>query len=120
MTVVLVVEDNPVNRDVIGRRASRRGFSVFFAEDGPEGVLAAATQRPDIILMDINLGDMDGYEATRLILADPRSAAIPVIAVTANAFETDRQQALAAGCVDFDTKPINFERLIGNCLPGRR
>lgn len=93
MTVVLVVEDNPVNRDVVGRRLTRRGFSVRFAEDGPAGVLAAAIQRPDVILMDITLGDMDGYEATRLIWADPRNAEVPIIALTANVFETDRQKA---------------------------
>jgi CheY-like chemotaxis protein len=113
MTVVLIVEDNPVNRELLGRRLERRGYSIRFAEDGPAGVSAASEFLPDVILMDIGLGDMDGCEATRLIKADPQTSRIPVIALTASAFESDRQKALAAGCDDFDTKPVDLPRLLG-------
>ncbi|HUH76175.1 MAG TPA: response regulator [Devosia sp.] len=113
MAVVLIVEDNPTNRDVLGRRLERRGFAIRFAEDGPSGIAAAKAFLPDVILMDIGLGEMDGCEATRRILADPQTAALPVIALTASAFETDRANALAAGCVDFDTKPVDLPRLLG-------
>lgn len=113
MTLVLIVEDNPINRDVLGRRLERRGFSIRFAEDGPSGIAAAKTLMPDVILMDIGLGEMDGCEATRRILADPEMAAIPIIALTASAFESDRAKALAAGCIDFDTKPVDLPRLLG-------
>lgn len=113
MAVVLIVEDNPTNRDVLGRRLERRGFAIRFAEDGPSGIAAARQLLPDVILMDIGLGEMDGCEATRHILADPHTAQLPVIALTASAFETDRANALAAGCVDFDTKPVDLPRLLG-------
>jgi two-component system, cell cycle response regulator DivK len=113
MYLILVVEDNPMNRDVLGRRLERRGFDVRFAEDGPSGILAAKTVNPDLILMDIGLGDMDGCEATRHIKADPATASIPIIALTASAFESDRTKALAAGCNDFDTKPVDLARLLG-------
>jgi CheY-like chemotaxis protein len=113
MAVVLIVEDNTTNRDVLGRRLERRGFAIRFAEDGPSGIAAAKAFLPDVILMDIGLGEMDGCEATRRILADPQTAALPVIALTASAFETDRANALAAGCVDFDTKPVDLPRLLG-------
>ena len=113
MTLVLIVEDNPINRDVLGRRLERRGFSIRFAEDGPSGIAAAKALRPDVILMDIGLGEMDGCEATRRIRADAETAAIPIIALTASAFESDRAKALAAGCIDFDTKPVDLPRLLG-------
>lgn len=113
MTVVLIVEDNPTNRDVLGRRLERRGYLVRFAEDGPSGVAAAVNLQPDVILMDIGLGDMDGWEATRRIKADRETAAIPVIALTASAFESDRVKSFAAGCSDFDTKPVDLPRLLG-------
>ncbi|MCB1428115.1 MAG: response regulator [Nitratireductor sp.] len=112
MTMVLVVEDNPVNRDVLGRRLERRGYTVRFAVDGPSGIVAAQTQNPDIILMDIGLGEMDGCEATRRLKAQPETRAIPVIALTASAFETDRRKAMDAGCCDFDTKPVDLPRLL--------
>lgn len=113
MPVILVIEDNPINRDVLGRRLEKRGYSVRFAEDGPTGVEAAAKIRPDIILMDIGLGEvMDGWEATRRIKADPETAGIPIIALTASAFESDRKKSLAAGCCDFDTKPVDLVRLL--------
>ena len=93
MPIVLIVEDNPINRDVLGRRLERRGYSVRFAEDGPTGIEAAASLKPDIILMDIGLGElMDGWEATRRIKANRKTAGIPIIALTASAFESDRQK----------------------------
>ena len=113
MALVLIVEDNPINRDVLGRRLERRGFSIRFAEDGPSGIAAAKALMPDVILMDIGLGEMDGCEATRRIRADPETAALPIIALTASAFESDRANALAAGCIDFDTKPVDLPRLLG-------
>ncbi|KKC36547.1 chemotaxis protein CheY [Devosia epidermidihirudinis] len=113
MALVLIVEDNPINRDVLGRRLERRGFSIRFAEDGPSGITAAKVLKPDVILMDMGLGEMDGCEATQRILADPETAHIPIIALTASAFESDRVRALAAGCVDFDTKPVDLQRLLG-------
>jgi CheY-like chemotaxis protein len=120
MPVVLIIEDNPINRDVLGRRLERRGFSVRFAEDGPTGIEAAARLNPDIILMDIGLGEgMDGWEATRRIKANPQIAHIPIIALTASAFESDRKKSLAAGCCDFDTKPVDLIRLLSkmeSCL----
>ena len=113
MVLVLIVEDNPVNRDILGRRLERRGFSVRFAEDGLSGIKAANELWPDVILMDIGLGEgIDGWETTRRLKADPATSDIPVIALTASAFETDRQKSLAAGCCDFDTKPIDLQRLL--------
>jgi len=113
MTMVLIVEDNPINRDVLGRRLERRGYSIRFAEDGPTGISAAKALRPDVILMDIGLGEMDGLETTRRIKADPATSGIPIIALTASAFESDREKSLAAGCCDFDTKPVDLVRLLG-------
>jgi len=113
MALILIIEDNPINRDVLGRRLERRGFAIRFAEDGPSGIAAAKLLMPDVILMDIGLGEMDGYEATRCIRADPATAAVPIIALTASAFESDRVKALAAGCIDFDTKPVDLPRLLG-------
>lgn len=112
MNLVLIIEDNPVNRDVLGRRLERRNFNVRFAEDGPSGIEAAKTLQPDIILMDIGLGEMDGCEATRRIKSDPETLNIPIIALTASAFETDRKNAMEAGCCDFDTKPVDLPRLL--------
>src|SRR5262245_15550307 len=109
MPLVLIIEDNPINRDVLGRRLEQRGYSVRFAEDGPTGIEAAERLRPDVILMDIGLGDiMDGWEATQHIKANPQTAGIPIIALTASAFESDRRKSLAAGCCDFDTKPVDL------------
>lgn len=120
MPKVLLVEDNEINRDMLGRRLQRAGYAVCFAADGPAGVAMAASERPDLVLMDINLGAMDGWEATRRIKADPATAGIPIIALTAHALATDRDKSLAAGCIDFDTKPINLPRLLAKmsaCLP---
>lgn len=113
MTVVLIIEDNPINRDVLGRRLERRGYNIRFAEDGPSGIRTARELKPDVILMDIGLGEMDGWEATRRIKADPATTTIPIIALTASAFESDREKSLAAGCCDFDTKPVDLPRLLG-------
>ena len=113
MTTILVIEDNPINRDVLGRRLTRRGYTVRFAEDGPSGIATTQSLQPDLILMDIGLGEMDGCEATKRLKLDPETVNIPVIALTASAFETDRTNALEAGCCDFDTKPIDLPRLLG-------
>lgn len=113
MAMVLIIEDNPVNRDVLGRRLERRGFTVRFAVDGPSGIEATRSLKPDVVLMDIGLGEMDGCEATRRIKKDPETVNIPVIALTASAFETDRRRAMEAGCCDFDTKPVDLPRLLG-------
>ena len=112
MTLVLIVEDNPVNRDVLGRRLERRGYNIRFAEDGPTGVEAAIGLKPDIILMDIGLGEMDGWEATRRIKASAEGADIPILALTASAFESDRQKSFEAGCSEFETKPVDLPRLL--------
>lgn len=112
MTQILIVEDNPINRDVLGRRLERRGYTVRFAEDGQTGIDMAAELMPDLILMDIGLAGMDGCETTRRIKAQPKTANIPIIALTASAFASDRERTLAAGCCDFDTKPIDLSRLL--------
>lgn len=114
MPIVLIIEDNPINRDVLGRRLEKRGYSVRFAEDGPSGIEAAERLMPDVILMDIGLGElMDGWEATRQIKGRASTTNIPIIALTASAFESDRRNSLAAGCCDFDTKPVDLMRLLG-------
>lgn len=120
MTKILLVEDNEENRDMLGRRLQRQGFTVCFAVDGPMGVAMAVLEAPDLILMDIALGDMDGWEATRQIKGNPRSAAIPVIALTAHALATDRAKSFEVGCAEYDTKPVDLPRLLGKiraCLP---
>lgn len=110
---ILVVEDNFANRDMLTRRLQRQGFEVCVAIDGPGGVRMAAEQRPDVILMDVALGPMDGWEATRLIKTQPETASIPIIALTAHALATDRDKSIAVGCADFDTKPVDLARLLG-------
>lgn len=119
MPKILLVEDNEMNRDMLSRRLARRGFEVVIAEDGAQGVAMASSSSPDLILMDMSLPVMDGWEATRQIKASASTARIPVIALTAHAMSGDREQALAAGCDDYDTKPIELDRLlakIGNLL----
>ncbi|MBD1855631.1 response regulator [Leptolyngbya sp. FACHB-1624] len=113
MTRILLVEDNETNRDMLRRRLERKGFDVVVAIDGAEGVAKAQTERPDIVLMDLNLPVLDGWEATRQIKANPQTQKIPVIALTANAIVGDREKALAAGCDEYDTKPVDFTRLLG-------
>jgi two-component system, cell cycle response regulator DivK len=113
MTKVLVVEDNEMNRDMLSRRLIRRGFQVIFAVDGQQGVDLARSERPDIILMDMSLPVMDGWEATRRVKSDDATRAVPVIGLTAHAMAGDREKAIEAGCDDYDTKPVELERLIG-------
>jgi two-component system cell cycle response regulator DivK len=113
MPKILLVEDNEMNRDMLSRRLTRRGYEVVIAVDGQQGVDLAASVGPDVILMDMSLPVIDGWEATRRIKAGAATAAIPVIALTAHAMSGDREQALAAGCDDYDTKPIELERLLG-------
>jgi two-component system cell cycle response regulator DivK len=110
---ILLVEDNEMNRDMLSRRLIRRGFEVVLATDGQEGVAMAAQEAPDLILMDMSLPVTDGWEATRLIRANGGCRTIPIIALTAHAMAGDRDRALAAGCDDYDTKPVDFERLLG-------
>jgi len=113
MTKVLLVEDNEMNRDMLSRRLVRRGFEVIFAVDGQQGVALAKSERPDIILMDMSLPVIDGWEATRRVKADDATRSVPVIGLTAHAMSGDREKAIAAGCDDYDTKPVELERLIG-------
>jgi two-component system cell cycle response regulator DivK len=113
MTRVLLVEDNEMNRDMLARRLTRRGFEVIFAVDGQQGVDLARTERPDIILMDMSLPVLDGWEATRRVKADDATRSVPVIGLTAHAMSGDRERAIEAGCDDYDTKPVELDRLIG-------
>ena len=112
MPRILLVGDNEMNRDMLGRRLERRGYEVCFAADGPAGIAMAESARPDLILMDIGLGEMDGWEATRRIKRQPATAAIPVIALTAHALATDRARSVEVGCAEYDTKPVDFARLM--------
>jgi CheY-like chemotaxis protein len=112
MTRVLLVEDNEMNRDMLSRRLRRRGFEVLIAVDGAEGLLLAAAEKPDLILMDMSLPVLDGWEATRRLKATPDTAGIPVIGLTAHAMATDRDKCLEAGCDDYDTKPVELSRLL--------
>jgi len=121
MVRILLVEDNPENRDMLSRRLLKRGFQLLYAEDGAEAVSCASAELPDLILMDLNLPVMDGWEATRRIKANPATAGIPVIALTAHAMSGDNQTARAAGCDDYDTKPVELPRLLEKIqalLPG--
>lgn len=113
MPKILLIEDNEMNRDMLARRLARRGFEVLTAEDGERGTEAALNEAPAIILMDMSLPSLDGWEATRMLKADPRTRAIPVIALTAHAMPGDRDRALAAGCDDYETKPVEFASLLG-------
>lgn len=112
MTKILLVEDNALNRDMLTRRLERKGFDVCAAVDGPTGVDMAASEQPDIILMDIALGKMDGWEATAQIRARESTARIPIIALTAHALESDRRKSIEVGCDEFDTKPVDLPRLL--------
>ncbi len=112
MTKILLVEDNEENRDALSRRLQRRGFEVVFAITGPQAVAQAQAERPDLVLMDVNLPEMDGWEATRQIKALPEIAPVPIIALTAHAMTGDRDKALAVGCADHHAKPVDFPRLL--------
>jgi CheY-like chemotaxis protein len=120
MHKILLVEDNEINRDLLTRRLQRHGFTVSCAHDGAAGVAMATSEMPDLILMDVALGEMDGWEATQLIKANPATSAIPIVALTAHALATDRAKSVEVGCSDFDTKPVDMQRLLGKiraCLP---
>jgi two-component system cell cycle response regulator DivK len=112
MSKILLVEDNETNRDMLSRRLIRKGYEVVMAEDGEQAVQMAATEHPDIILMDMSLPVIDGWEATRRVKAHEATRVIPVIALTAHAMAGDREKAMDAGCDDYDTKPIEFPRLL--------
>ncbi len=113
MSKVLLVEDNEMNRDMLSRRLERKGYEVVFAEDGSVAVDMATSEQPDLILMDMSLPILDGWEATRRIKADSATSGIPVIALTAHAMAGDREKAMEVGCEDYDTKPVDFPRLLG-------
>ena len=113
MALILLVEDNEMNRDMLTRRLERRGFEVVVAVDGAEGVAKSKSERPDLVLMDMSLPVMNGWEATRAIRADPETEALPVIALTAHSMPGDREKAMEAGCNDYDVKPVELSRLLG-------
>lgn len=112
MAKILLVEDNEMNSDMLARRLTRRGHEVIVAPDGQDGLDKAHSEAPDLILMDMSLPVLDGWEATRRLKADDKTKAIPVIALTAHAMADDRQKALDAGCDDYDTKPVELKRLL--------
>jgi CheY-like chemotaxis protein len=112
MLTILVIEDNELNRDMLTRRLSRRGFRVISAECGEQGVAMARAEHPDLVLMDLRLPDISGFDATMQLKQHDSTHDIPIIVVSAHAMETHRQQALDAGCDDYDTKPVEFERLL--------
>ena len=112
MPKILLVEDNEMNRDMLSRRLERRGHQILIAVDGEQGVAVAQAEAPDLILMDMSLPVLDGWAATRQLKTSPETKSIPIIALTAHAMESDRQKALAAGCDDFDTKPVELNRLL--------
>ena len=111
MANILLVEDNEMNRDMLTRRLQRRGYSVLNAYDGEQGYFLACTESPDLIVMDISLPVMNGWEVTRLLKTNESTRHIPIVALTAHALVTDRERAFEAGCDDYDTKPVDFERL---------
>lgn len=112
MTKILLVEDNDLNRDMLTRRLTKRGYEVVTATDGEQGLELAQAERPDLVLMDMSLPGIDGWETTRRLRAEAETASIPVIALTAHAMAGDRERALEAGCDDYDTKPVEMDRLL--------
>ena len=112
MPKILIVEDNEENRDSLSRRLQRRGFEVVVAADGKVGVALTQAEKPDLVLMDMNMPELDGWEATRQIKAAPGTQGLPVIALTAHAMSGDRDRALAVGCADYHTKPVDFPKLL--------
>ena len=121
MVRILLVEDNEMNRDMLSRRLVRAGHEVVFAVDGQEAIDKALAEAPDVVLMDLSLPVIDGWEATRRLRADPATAGLRIIALTSHAMAGDREKALAAGCDDYDTKPLDLPRLLGKigALVGR-
>ena len=111
MPKILLVEDNEMNRDMLSRRLQRKGYAVVMAHDGEQGLALAKSECPDLILMDISLPKMDGWQVTKALKSNPETKGIPVIALTAHALSTDRQKAFEIGCDDYDTKPVEFGRL---------
>ena len=109
---ILIVEDNEMNRDVLSRRLARQGFEILVAVDGRSGLIMAETAQPDLILMDLTMPEVDGWECARRLKAAPHTRAIPIIALSAHAMRGDREKALDAGCDEFDTKPIDFNALL--------
>ena len=112
MAKILLVEDNEMNRDMLGRRLEKRGYQIAIAADGPTGLALARSGSPDLILMDMSLPGIDGWEASRQLKADPATAFIPIIALTAHAMAEDREKALAAGCNEYETKPVELTSLL--------
>ncbi len=112
MTRILLVEDNEMNRDMLSRRLKRKGYEVLIAVDGEQGVSMTKAQKPDLVLMDMSLPLLDGWEATRRLKADPTTQSIPIVALTAHAMAGDRDKAIEAGCDDYDTKPVELPRLL--------
>jgi len=112
MARILLVEDNDMNRDMLSRRLQRRGHEVLMAADGMQAILMAESEAPDLILLDMSLPVIDGWEAARRLKASPSTSAVPIIALTAHAMSGDRERALAAGCDDYDTKPVDFPKLL--------
>ena len=112
MTTVLIVEDNELNRDMLTRRLAKKGYDVRCAVDGPEGVAMCREHLPDVVLMDVALGEMSGWEATVILRRDPKTQTIPIIALTAHALESDRRKSVEVGCTDFETKPVSLPDLI--------
>jgi CheY-like chemotaxis protein len=112
VTKILLVEDNDLNRDMLSRRLTKRGYEVLTATDGEQGLVLAQAEQPDLVLMDMSLPGIDGWETTRRLRAGAGTAAIPVIALTAHAMAGDRERALEAGCDDYDTKPVEMDRLL--------
>lgn len=113
MARILLVEDNELNRDMLSRRLRRKGHEVLIATDGAEGIELAVAERPDLILMDMSLPTVDGWEATRRLKSEESTRAIPILALTAHAMSGDREKAMQAGCDDYDTKPVDLKRLLG-------
>ena len=112
MPKILLVEDNEMNRDMLSRRLMKKGYDVVMAVDGQQGLAMAASESPDLILLDMSLPVLDGWTAARMLKADPGTAAIPIIALTAHALAGDREKALEAGCEDYDSKPVDLARLL--------
>ena len=116
MTTILIVEDNDMNLDMLSRRLRRKGYEVLVATDGQEGIAMAQRELPDLVLMDLSLPDLDGWEATRRLKKDAKTQHIPVIALTAHAMSGDREKAIDAGCDEYDTKPIDLRRLLSKMI----